>query len=473
MEKGKKHEKPVDNFNEALIKYIIESAWYPNTVTDGGGAFHPQYGETIGDARTYREARNRILQAVKDGGIDYLKPAIRTYNLDHGSDSVKYSPESYNISASKMEPIKVNQMQLTDVDATVDALARLLNYNDNGKENGARNAFLEATYGGDGILKGIADAHSFEGGFNKEGAALSEMLKKKFSTPMERARIKRELGFAPSVPIDEVFSVAGGLPSYAERSYRAYARNRNLPAKAMSVAEGFVAPQVAASMDEGRNPNFVDIGTDAAETYLLGSGKIAKKVGESVLKKAGIETGLDIAHDAANDFFNPIIYSEGEYPIRSRDYSDLMDPSRAAYALASIGMGGGNKFVKNVVRKGEKVEKKAIDKSLDKVNDNIGEIVRNKQRIESEIANISDFTRMRNRTRKKFGQETLSEKQVLQDKLNELKDTKIKLFSEKRKRTALNLFGDLARIGTTRGMYNEETQKNVKNVLSSLYHGNK
>lgn len=467
MAEPKIHDKPVDNFNESLIKYIIESTFYPNEVTDGGGVDPDVYRDVIGDAKTYREARNRILQAVKNGGIDVLEPAIRSYSFNHGSDKVNYSTSSFDPKSSKMEPIKVKQMELGDVQEMVDTLATALDFNDNGKEHGARNAFLDNYYGGDGFLKGMADAHSFDGSFYKEGELLARALRDKYNTIALQDELRRKLGYTPNASMDEILNLTYGLPAFAERAYRAYARDKDFPTKAVSAIEGVISPQVAKSMNEGRNPSFTDIGTDVAEGLLLGSGKLGKKVAESVLKTAGVETGLDFVHDGIEDALNEIIYSEGDVPISSRDYSDLADPSRLANGAQAILTGGAikggralNKLVKNSGKTAEQLAAETEDAVL-------GSIAR-KVQTQGDLRNIDSYLKEINALRKKNNLPLETKEELKKELEKRVKEAEKDVLAEKRRRTASQLFGSLGRVAGTRATFNENSAPMVYGIINDV-----
>lgn len=404
---AKKHAKKSENFNEDLLRYIMDSVYYTGEGEgdDEDAGVRPEpYRPLLADAKTYREGRNRLIKKIQDdGNIDFLLPAIEAYNYDYGNPEagIVYGPESFDASKLKKEPIDVRSMDLADVDAASSAIADFLGMNDNGdKERGKLEALLKAYYAGEkGALQNLADAHAGDYDLYRESRALSDALRGKIETNhAEKARLYRMLGITPDTDIEEVLNIDRGLPAYAQRSYRAYARKKDTPAKAVSLLEGMlVAPQMAEKWDKGLEPQLHDVGTDLAETTALGYLKAGKPVVKG-LGGAGVTGVSDLVHDAIDDYVNEKVYSRGEFPDSGRDYSDLDDPSRLyGPAIMWLFGFGGRGLGRRISGKVDRMAQKSADKvakiekeaqeTATKAAENVSEIASRKQEAVQKLTN--------------------------------------------------------------------------------------
>lgn len=491
---AKKHAKKSENFNEDLLRYIMDSVYYTGEGEgdDEDAGVRPEpYRPLLADAKTYREGRNRLIKKIQDdGNIDFLLPAIEAYNYDYGNPEagIVYGPENFDASKLKKEPIDVRSMDLADVDAASSAIADFLGMNDNGdKERGKLDALLKAYYAGEkNALQNLADAHAGDYDLYRESRALSDALRGKIETNhAEKARLYRMLGITPDTDIEEVLNIDRGLPAYAQRSYRAYARTKDTPAKAVSLLEGMlVAPQMAEKWDQGRTPQVHDVASDVAETAALGVLKAGRPV-ITALEHAGAVSGLDVLHDAVDDYVNEKTYSGGEYPDSGKDFSDIDDSGRLGGLVAGLGLrGAGGGIVKRVnaaVRKyAQKTENKVqnLQKSAEKIQketaEGVAEIEKRKQDVVGKMENKKSALKALNASRKAAKKEKVSmdefEKGLRAD-LNEanldqnaleksavkaLSETGEKIRAEKQKNALVQLFG---RVPVERMLYNEYARK--------------
>ena len=149
-------------------------------------------------------------------------------------------------------------------------------------------------------------------------------------------------------------------------------------------------------------------------------------------------------------------------PIRSRNFSDLMDPWRAANLITAAMIG---REVNRFLKKGEKAAEKAVENAEDNVK---GALAR-KIQVESKLRDTAAATREVNAQRKHTGlQPTLTEKEVIREIKEEFKEAEADYLNEKRKKAASTLFGSLARVAGTRGMYNTNLAPKVSQWVFDL-----
>ena len=309
------------------------------------------------------------------------------------------------------------------------------------------------------------------------------------------------LGITPDTDIEEVLNIDRGLPAYAQRSYRAYARSKDAPAKAVSLLEGMLlAPQMAEKWDQGRTPQIHDVASDVAETAALGKLKIAAAPVKTIAARAGSVSALDAIHDAVDDAVNEKTYSGGEYPDSGKDYSDIADPSRlgglvgglaAGLGVRSLATSGGplrgiGNTVKRYVQKSEdKVEKlqKGADKVRKETAEGVAEIDHRKQDIVGKMENPKSALKALNASRKSAKKEKLSMDEFmdgLRADLSEanmdqtalertaaksLAETQKKIRNERQKAAIVQLFGS---IPMDRMMYNNYSRNRALDAIDEI-----
>lgn len=340
MPKGKEQNKTLD-FNNELLDYIINSTFFNN----GESLDELSYFDLLKGAKTRNNARNILINEIQKKGIDFLAPAIRAFNTDFdtGDGFVPYTSNSFDIKKAKMVPLEIDKMPIELVDNMTAKLASLLGYNDNNEEKGALKKFL-ADYYGEDFFDIIAGGHATEGSFSEQSKKIANKIKELVTNNDGAINIDlldnlyKELGYLPGANLEEILDVDKGLPHYAQRSFRANSRDASLPAKILSTAESFVAPQVAQAYNEGRTPNLVDVGTDVAEMgILLGTRGLSKRP----VIGAGIETGLDMAHDGAMSLLygnGTCIVDENGNPVLECP-TDVIDEVFNTDRLADFGKG--------------------------------------------------------------------------------------------------------------------------------------
>lgn len=502
---AKKHSKAVDNFNEELLRYIMDSVYYTGEGEgddEDAGVAPMDYAPLLADAKSYREGRNRLIKKIQDdGNIDFLLPAIEAYNYDYGNPEagINYTPESFDVSKLKKEPINIPEMSLQDVDAATSAIADFLGYSDNGdKERGKLEALLKQYYAKDkGTIANLIDAHAGDYSFLNEPKALSEALREKVAeNPSEKARLYRMLGITPDTDLEEVLNIDKGLPAYATRSYRAYTRKKDAPAKAASFVEGVIAsPQMAEKWDSGRTPTANDVLFDVGEGAVLAPFKWAKFVPKPIRDALGL-SALDLAHDAIEAKMNEKVYSQGEYPDAGSDYSGLADPSR----LYGVGIGtilGGRgmlgkraenaleRFGKKSSEKVAKLEKKASNTAKETA-EGVAEIEKRRQGVVRQMEDATTALQKLEKAESKpwprpmpsknagakkeklegvleEGRGILAEADIDQAELEKraekvMKETARKIKAERAKKAAVDVFGNIA-VG--RALYNDYSRKNA------------
>lgn len=471
QKKSYKHSKPIENFNDDFLDYIIHSVYDADEIEDDEPSlgFLDDFREVIQGAKTRNEARNRLIRAAREKGPEFFTKAINDYNFDYGDKDagIEYTPNSFDISKLKMRPILAKEMDIGDVNAYVDKLAKLMGYSDNGTEGGAIDSLLKDYYG-DSFLSNLAGGHAGDYSFYKENRALADALKDKFDSIDGSEILRRELGYNPSISDEDLFNVDRGIPSFAQRAFRAKARGGDLPNKAVSFLEGLVAPQTAGALDEGRTPQAVDIGTDALETVLLGPAKTGKAILKTPLKAMGFETGLDVLHDAIKGATDSNVYSEGDAPISGNDdfsaESVLNINARlpAITQAALFGRVGGrvqNKLEKVIGDKIKLPKQAETSEMFERLAD------KNKQK-----RFLNDNLKTINSERKMIGFDALTEKEFRKNLDNEIKEITHDIRVNKAKTALEALLNGAVREGTARAFYNPQSSPAlVKRGMDVIY----
>ena len=480
QKKSYKHTKPIENFNDDFLDYIIHSVYDADEIENDEPSlgYLDDFREVIQGAKTRNEARNRLIRAAREKGTEFFTKAINDYNFDYGNKDagIEYVPNSFDIGKLKMRPILAKEMDIGDVNAYVDKLAKLMGYMDNGTEGGAIASLLKDYYG-DSFLSNLAGGHAGDYSFYKENRALADALKEKFDSIEGSEILRRELGYNPFISDEDLFNVDRGIPSFAQRAFRARARGGDLPNKIVSFTEGLVAPQTAGALDEGRTPQAVDIGTDAFETALLGPAKTGKAILKTPLKAMGFETALDVLHDAIKGATDDKVYSEGNMPISGKDdfsAGSVLNIKERVPALMQAGLYGkvAGGVPKKVVSNINKYFDKKIDPSKDGVISEMFERLADKNK---ELRFAKENLSSVNANRKRNGLNALTEREYMDILNKDIEEIALDIRNTRRKNALEALFEGAARTGAARALYNpqstESSRKTVIDILSKFSKG--
>lgn len=373
--------------NEDLFfDYLFRSKFYPTFVGHlGNNKVTKEIFDTIGDARTADEARNRIISrmgADAENGVssDWLSPAI--FAFANTNTDMNFSKDSFR----PVESLMKDRRDIINSDALnselagdwVMRLAEGLGYN--GEEN--VKSFLEDAFGGEASVDEIEDFHK---------KRLSRMLQEKLKTPRQKWDFYESMGFAPGnedYALDNLSALAKRVQSIQQRN------NANEAAK---LAGEFIAPYTAKKADEGKAPNFVDLafdlGTVPASAYgrtvktlpkalekLPMAGKFAGSNVDNFWGMSGLGTlfgaGFDAAHDALDSLATKHVYSEGE---GNKDIAERGDVLAALSPesigpQAAIGLGllfAGSKRGKRLQNAEETAYKKSVKKEKDALSEEV------------------------------------------------------------------------------------------------------
>ena len=430
------------NIDEDVLRYIFNSQFYPKSLLkdDVDLSFYDEdLSKVIGNARSYNEARNLIIDALKDSSVlSKARAAADDYTGFFATDEDSWDPEKAFTGELAKVPLNVDALPYETVLSRGNDIADALGY-----LNGMTSMLVDMN---------DKTKLSRMGGYND--AVAKEVKKIMGKSDFDKERFLQKLDFTPNADDDYV---AGKIAEYVDRINRKK-EDENMGSLARGI-KSFVLPYVEQKNSEGQKDNAVDAITDlvtfagpmAGATRYGKTSKGLTKLEELVntpnnpnvrslgkllgLTGMGMITGavepiVTRGHDAFDALMNKKVYAnEGQQDEISENNSveealrlesllpDIKSGIESGMMASAVGIGGryGKKAIQNVIDKvAETKAGKAVIKGIDalfgsnKNTVNSGrKLQKEKRAIEDEIddfygnpkSNVSDEAHMMNQRR--------------------------------------------------------------------------
>lgn len=370
-------EKRRRNIDEDVLRYIFNSQFYPKTLLkdDIDLSFYDEdLSKAIGNARSYNEARNIIIDALKNESmLKKARAAADDYTGFFATDEDSWDPEKAFTGELSKVPLNVDALPYEIVQNKGDEIADALGYLN-------------------GMTAMLVDMKNKP--FNMDGfkdAVSKEVKKIMGKSDFDKERFLQKLDFTPNADDDYV---AGKIAEYVDRINRKKEHeNRGTLVKGF---QSFAFPYVEQKLDEGLKPNVadgvIDILTSAApmagatkygkasngltkleelvntpnNPRLRSLGKILGLTGMGMITGA-VEPFITRGHDALDAIMNKKVYANEGTNDEVSERNSVEDALKIESLLPDVKNGIEGGLVASAVGIGGRYGKKAVQNLVDKV----------------------------------------------------------------------------------------------------------
>lgn len=374
-------EKRRRNIDEDVLRYIFNSQFYPKTLLkdDIDLSFYDEdLSKAIGNARSYNEARNIIIDALKNESmLKKARAAADDYTGFFATDEDSWDPEKAFTGELSKVPLNVDALPYEIVQNKGDEIADALGY----------------LNGMTAMLVDMNDKTKLSrmGGYNE--AVANEVKKIMGKSDFDKERFLQKLDFTPNADDDYV---AGKIAEYVDRINRKK-EHENMGSLARGI-QSFVFPYTEQKGSEGQKPNIADAAIDlvtlaapmaGATKYgkasngltkleelvntpnnprLRSLGKILGLTGMGMITGA-VEPFITRGHDALDAIMNKKVYANEGTNDEVSERNSVEDALKLESLLPDVKNGIEGGLVASAVGIGGRYGKKAVQNLVDKVAD--------------------------------------------------------------------------------------------------------
>lgn len=371
-------EKKRRNIDEDVLRYIFNSQFYPSTLIkdDIDLSFYDEdLSKLIGNARSFNEARNLLIDALKDESVlSKARAAADDYTGFYATDEDSWDPEKAFTGELTKIPLNVDAMPYEDVQARGNEIADALGY-----LNGMTSMLVDMN---------DKTKVSRMSGYND--AVAKEVKKIMSKSDFDKERFLQKLDFTPNADDDYV---AGKIAEYVDRINRKKEdENRGPLSKGF---QSFAFPYIEQKSNEGLAPNVVDGAVDlltwaapgAASTKMSKAknslsrfdkiidatpqnkkiiGRIGDLAGLGIIAGA-VEPFVTRGHNALDALMNKKVYANEGMDNEVSERNSVEDALKWDSLPADVKNGISGGFMASALGVGGRFGKKAIQNAAEKV----------------------------------------------------------------------------------------------------------
>lgn len=374
-------EKKRRNIDEDVLRYIFNSQFYPQSLIKDNidlSFYDEDLSKLIGNARSFNEARNIIIDALKDQSVlSKARAAADDYTGFYATDEDSWDPEKAFTGELEKVPLNVDALPFELVQSRGDAIANALGY-----LNGMTSMLVDMN---------DKTKVSRMSGYND--AVANEVKKILGKSDFDKERFLQKLDFTPNADDDYV---AGKIAEYVDRINRKK-EHENMGALSRGL-QSFVLPYTEQSLSEGKKSGVADGAIDlltwaapaaAATKYgkasngltkleelvnsannpkLRSIGKILGLTGMGAVAGA-VEPFVTRGHDAIEALMNKKVYANEGKDNEVSERNSVEDALRLESLLPDVKSGIESGLAVYLAGVGGRYGRKAVQNAIDKIAD--------------------------------------------------------------------------------------------------------